>query len=60
MRFSQDWHACFKINEGRNITLINNVAAGSERLGFHTNGQNCDTDNKWTGLYSFVVNFTFV
>ena len=47
----QDWHASFKLTEGTNITMIDNVAAGSERLGYHTNGVDCDSAIKWRGVF---------
>ena len=47
----KDWHACFEISQAENLTLEGNVAAGSERLGFHTDGEACGAseENAWKG-----------
>jgi len=41
---SQPWHASFQLSlANRGYTLIGNAAAGSERLGFHIDGESCDS-----------------
>ncbi|XP_048575327.1 fibrocystin-L-like isoform X2 [Nematostella vectensis] len=35
------WHGAFETHEGKLHTLINNTVAGSERLGFRTDGEPC-------------------
>uniref|UniRef100_H2YFZ9 G8 domain-containing protein n=1 Tax=Ciona savignyi TaxID=51511 RepID=H2YFZ9_CIOSA len=46
-----DWHAAFRLEEATNLTLVNNTAAGSERIGFHVDGEACDAgmENPWWG-----------
>ena len=42
--FRQDWQASFELSEAnRGYTLIGNVAAGSERVGFHIDGESCSS-----------------
>ena len=42
---NQLWHASFDISEASQITVKNNAAAGSERIGFHIRGESCYQDN---------------
>ncbi|CAK8682970.1 unnamed protein product [Clavelina lepadiformis] len=47
-----DWHASFEVAEASSLIMKGNVAAGSERRGFHIDGEACDApedDNAWTG-----------
>ena len=44
---NQLWHASFDISKASRITLRNNAAAGSERIGFHIRGESCYVDNPW-------------
>lgn len=49
---NQLWHASFDISKASRITLRNNVASGSERIGFHIRGESCyqnDPDERWDG-----------
>jgi len=48
----QDWQASFELSGATGLTLIDNVAAGSERVGFHTNGEACGAsdDNAFSGM----------
>ena len=45
---SLDFHDCITIDEARDITFKNNVAAGCERGGLRTDGETCGTSD-WTG-----------
>ncbi|CAK8682976.1 unnamed protein product [Clavelina lepadiformis] len=48
----EDWHASFEVAEASSLIMKGNVAAGSERRGFHIDGEACDApedDNAWTG-----------
>ncbi|XP_024413827.2 fibrocystin isoform X2 [Desmodus rotundus] len=40
---STDWVAGIKVNKAKDISLHGNVVAGSERLGFHIQGQRCSS-----------------
>ena len=50
--FFQDWQASYELSEATGLTLINNVAAGSERVGFHLDGEACDAsdENAYSGM----------
>lgn len=41
--WSIGWVAGIKVNQAKDITLHGNVVAGSERLGFHIQGQRCSS-----------------
>uniref|UniRef100_H2YQB4 Polycystic kidney and hepatic disease 1 (autosomal recessive)-like 1 n=1 Tax=Ciona savignyi TaxID=51511 RepID=H2YQB4_CIOSA len=47
----RDWHAAFELAEATDLVLVNNTAAGSERIGFHVDGEACDAglENAWSG-----------
>ena len=38
---NREWHASFDLTKASRITLINNAASGSERVGFKTRGKSC-------------------
>ena len=39
-----DWTANYELASTFNLTLLDNVAAGGSRAGFHINGDSCDND----------------
>ena len=46
---STDWVAGIKVNKAKDISLHGNVVAGSERLGFHIQGQRCSSlEARWS------------
>nr|XP_026695327.1 fibrocystin-L-like [Ciona intestinalis] len=46
-----DWQAAFQLSEATDVVVVNNTAAGSERIGFHVDGEACDAgdENAWMG-----------
>ncbi|XP_067840890.1 fibrocystin-like [Heptranchias perlo] len=45
-----EWVAGIKVNLVDNVKLLNNVVAGSERLGYYINGQQCfQQESPWSG-----------
>ncbi|XP_004869101.1 fibrocystin isoform X3 [Heterocephalus glaber] len=46
--WSTTWVAGIKVNQAKDILLHGNIVAGSERLGFHIQGQRCSSDMFWS------------
>ncbi|EHB03002.1 Fibrocystin [Heterocephalus glaber] len=46
--WSTTWVAGIKVNQAKDILLHGNIVAGSERLGFHIQGQRCSSDVFWS------------
>ncbi|KFO30384.1 Fibrocystin [Fukomys damarensis] len=46
--WSTTWVAGIKVNQAKDILLHGNVVAGSERLGFHIQGQRCSSKVFWS------------
>lgn len=49
---NREWHASFELTKASRITLVNNAASGSERVGFKTRGKSCygkNLNERWEG-----------
>uniref|UniRef100_A0A3Q2Z1Q4 PKHD1 like 1, tandem duplicate 1 n=1 Tax=Hippocampus comes TaxID=109280 RepID=A0A3Q2Z1Q4_HIPCM len=63
--FNYDWSAAFKVNEGAEVVMQHNIAAGYERVAFRIDGEACPASNgnePWSnneahgGLYGVFMN----
>ncbi|KAM5256479.1 fibrocystin [Ctenodactylus gundi] len=44
---STTWVAGIKVNGAKDVHLLGNVVAGSERIGFHVGGHRCSSEVRW-------------
>uniref|UniRef100_A0A3Q2YMV4 PKHD1 like 1, tandem duplicate 1 n=1 Tax=Hippocampus comes TaxID=109280 RepID=A0A3Q2YMV4_HIPCM len=52
--FNYDWSAAFKVNEGAEVVMQHNIAAGYERVAFRIDGEACPEAHG--GLYGVFMN----
>ena len=52
------WQASFEVNLAEDIVLQNNSAAGSEKIGFHLDGENCYQTTPGTSWHGNVAHTT--